>query len=80
MQRDPVGELVAATFRELGGVEPQGVSRTAVLEKGFFAGLQFRSGHLRAVWFAESGIVKFYGANGRLARKIKVDERAKGAA
>ncbi len=80
MQRDPVGELVAATFRELGGTEPQGVSRTVFHEKGFFAGFQFRSGDLRAVWFAESGIVKFYGANGRLARKVSVDERARGAA
>jgi hypothetical protein len=80
MQRDPVGELVTATFRELGGAEPHGMSRTAFVEKGFFAGFQFRSGDLRAVWFAESGIVKFYGTNGRLARKIKVGERAKGAA
>ncbi len=80
MQRDRVGELVAATFRELGGREPQGLSRTAFIEKGYFAGLQFRSGDLRAIWFAESGIVKFYGANGKLARKAKVDEKAKGAA
>jgi hypothetical protein len=80
MQRDPVGELVAATFRELGGGDPLSVSRTAFIEKGFFAGFQFRSGDLRAVWFAESGIVKFYGANGKLAKKATVDGRAKGAA
>lgn len=80
MQPDRVGEVVAATFKELGGAEPQGVSRTVLLEKGFFAGFQFRSGDLRAVWFAESGIMKFYGTDGKLARKVKVDEKAKGAA
>jgi hypothetical protein len=80
MQRDRVGQFVAATFRELGGVEPQSMSRTAFVEKGFFAGFQFRSGDLRAVWFAETGILKFYGANGKLTRKTKVDEKTKGAA
>ncbi len=43
--------MVVATFKELGRIEPQSVSRTAFLEKGFFAGLQFGAGNLRAIWY-----------------------------
>ncbi len=80
MNPDSVAQLVAATFSELSGSEPSSITRSVVLEKGFFAGFQFRAGNLRAVWFAESGIVKFCDANGKLLRKVKMDERAKGAA
>jgi len=80
MNPDPITQLVTATFSELSGTEPPSITRSVALEKGFFAGFQFRSDGLRAVWFAESRIVKFYDAAGKLVRKVSADERAKGAA
>jgi hypothetical protein len=81
MQPDPVGEVVQATFQELGGAPPESITRSVLLDKKTFAGFQFHCGGLRAVWLAESEIVKFYDAGGKLLRKVSmVDERAKGAA
>ena len=43
-------------------------------------GYQFRCGDLRAMWFADNGMIKSYGADGTLVRKIDPQEQMKKAA
>ncbi len=80
MQPDALDQLVAATFAELGGGEAQSLTRTILVRKGFFVGYQFRCGENRAVWFADTGEIKFHDANGKLVRKIDPQEQMKKAA
>jgi hypothetical protein len=80
MQHDAIIQLVTATFAELGAGDPQSFTPTILLREGFFVGYQFRCGELRAMWFADSNVLKFHGADGTLVRKIDPQEQMKKAA
>ena len=80
MQPDPVTQAVVATLAELGAVEPTSLVRTVLLRDGYFVGYQFCCGDRRAVWFVESGVIKFHDAQGKLLRKIDPREPLKKAA
>jgi hypothetical protein len=80
MQPDTITQLVAATFAELRTSDAEPITRTILVREGFFVGYQFRSGDLRAVWFADNGKIKSYDADGKLVRKIDPQEQLKKAA
>jgi DNA-binding transcriptional regulator GbsR (MarR family) len=80
MQFDPVTQAVVATLTELGAAEPTSLVRTVLLRDGYFVGYQFHCGDRRAVWFVESGVIKFHDAQGKLLRKIDPNESLKKAA
>lgn len=77
MQSDPLTTFVTTTFAELSAGDPQPLIRTILLQEGYFVGYQFRCGAIRAVWFADSGVVKFHSAGGALLRKVHLAERVK---
>jgi len=77
MLPDTLTTFVTTTFAELGAGDPQPLIRTILLREGYFVGYQFRCGTIRAVWFAESGVVKFHSAGGTLLRKVHLAEQGK---
>ena len=80
MQPDSISQLLATEFAHLGVVGPQSISRTAIFHGRYFVGYLFRCEDLRAVWFVDSGVIKFYDANRRPLREIKLDVEVKRAA
>ena len=80
MQPDSISQLLATEFAQLGVVGPQPVSRTEILHGRYFVGYLFRCEDLRAVWFVDSGVIRFYDANRRPLREIKLDVEVKRAA
>ena len=77
MQSDALTTFVTTTFAELGAGDPQPLIRTILLREGYFVGYQFRCGTIRAVWFADSEVVKFHSAGGALLRKVHLAEQVK---
>ena len=80
MQNDALTAFVTTTFAELGAGDPQPLFRTILLREGYFVGYQFRCGDIRAVWFADSDVLKFHGAGGTLVRKVNLAEQVNKAA
>jgi hypothetical protein len=80
MQPDPIIQAIIATLVELGADEPASLVRTVLLRDGYFVGYQFCCGERRAVWFVESGVIKFHDAQGKLLRKIDTSTPLKKAA
>jgi hypothetical protein len=80
MRPDPIYQLLAAEFARLGVAGPRPISRTAIFHGRYFVGHLFRCEQLRAVWFVDSGVVKFYDANRKPLREVKLDVRVRKAA
>lgn len=77
MRPDPILQLVMATFAELGAPDPQCTSRTVLIQDRYFLGYRFRCGDFQAVWFSDSGEIKFSDASGRTLRAISLKEQLK---
>jgi len=73
MQLEEILQHVGVTFRKLGADEGSEITRTVLLKDRYFVGYRFGCGGLRAVWFADSGVLKFHDAEGKLVRKIQLD-------
>ena len=80
MQPDSILQLLSAEFAQLGAVGTPFVRRTAIFHGRYFVGYLFRCEDLRAVWFVDSGVIRFYDANRRPLREIKLDAEVKKAA
>ena len=80
MQPDSISQLLASEFAQLGVVGPQPVSRTAIFHGRYFVGYLFRCEDLRAVWFVDSGVIRFYDRNRKPLLKIRLDVEVKKAA
>jgi hypothetical protein len=80
MQPDSVLPLVAAEFANLGVVDPWSITHTAIVRDRYFVGYLFRCEDLRALWFIDGGVIKFYGADRTPLRRIKLSDLAKRAA
>ena len=80
MQPDAVTPVVVATFAELGAAEAEPITRTILLQDRYFVGYQFHCGDMRAVWFADRGVIKFHDAAGKLVRRVESQEQVKKAA
>ncbi len=80
MQPDSVSQILATAFGELGVVDPQPGDRTAIFHDRYFVGYLFRCGDLRAVWFVDTGVIKFYDADRKPLRTMKLWGQARRAA
>ena len=80
MQRDSILQLLTEEFAQLGAAGVEHVTRTAIFHGRYFVGHLFRCEDLRAVWFVDSGVVKFYGPSRTVLRKVPLYEEGKRAA
>lgn len=76
MQSDPLDELIAATFAELGAGDAP-IIRTLLLKDRYFVGHCYRCGDLRAVLKHDSTAVEFFDGGGRLVRAVSLPSREK---
>lgn len=53
---------------------PDEVCETILIRDGFYCGRRFSLGRLRAVWFLEEQVVKFYGEDGEFSSVSHVDQ------
>lgn len=65
-----VRRFVRSTFEEL-GAPVSTVEETVLLRGGHYCGRRFRAGTLVAIWFSDENELKFYGANGGVARVFR---------
>jgi len=80
MNLDSIQRLLKMEFTQLGVVGLHPIRHTPILHGHHFVGHLFRCKDLRAVWFADSGVVKFYGPNRTVLRKVPLYEEGKRAA
>lgn len=50
-------------------------TESVLIQEGYVFGRQFRYEGVRAIWFAEEGVVKLHGDNGRLLRNLTVADQ-----
>jgi len=72
-QLEAIREVVTQTFAEYAPEEME-VSETVLIRNGFYCGRCFRGEAVRAVWFAEENVVKFYGEEGQFLDTRCVDD------
>jgi len=65
--------LVSETFVAHGADPNEECYETLLVRNGFYCGRCFSLNDLRAVWFAEENVIKFYGRNGEFLRSLAVD-------
>jgi len=68
-----VRSLVASTFAELGLSEAEAPRETLLVCGGTYCGRRFRTDEGQAVWFFEENEVKFYAADGSIARVLQLE-------
>jgi hypothetical protein len=68
-----VRQLVATTFTELGTCDTEQFRETLLVCGGSYCGRRFQAEDGQAVWFFEENQVKFYAADGSLARVVQLD-------
>jgi hypothetical protein len=61
------------TFAELGVADDQAVRETLLVCGGNYCGRRFKADEGQAVWFFEENQVKFYAADGSIARVLQVE-------
>ncbi|MDX1948569.1 MAG: hypothetical protein SFU86_24495 [Pirellulaceae bacterium] len=66
-----VRRLVATTFADLGVAEPEQFRESILIRDGSYCGRRFVSDSATAIWFIEENEVKFYRADGRVARVVE---------
>ncbi len=76
-QLEAIRDVVTKKFAEYASPEVE-FSESVLIREGFYCGRCFSSDALRAVWFAEEQIVKFYGGDGEFleARNVDTTEQA----
>lgn len=72
MRKDPLFQIVAATFAELGAGDAP-ISHTVLLRENYFVGHCFRCGDFRALRKPDSTVIEFFGADGQLLRTISLE-------
>jgi hypothetical protein len=65
---DQIRQSIAATLAELGCDSSAGLEEAILIRQGMYCGRRFQCPGGSAIWFAEENQIKFYGAEGRLAR------------
>jgi len=80
MNLDSIHRLLKMEFAQLGVVVAHPITHTPILHGRHFVGYLFRCKDLRAVWFVDSGVVKFYGPSRTVLRKVPLYEEGKRAA
>ncbi len=63
-QLEVIRNVVSRAFAEYSGSETE-FCETVLIRDGFYCGRCFTSAAIRAIWFAEESLVKFYGKDGQ---------------
>jgi hypothetical protein len=63
-QLEAIRDVVSRAFAEYSGFEAE-FCETMLIRDGFYCGRCFTCDAIRAVWFAEESLVKFYGEDGQ---------------
>ena len=73
LQLETIREIVLREFSQLGADEAD-FFETVLIRDGFYCGRCFTASDIRAVWFAEENLVKFYGKDGEYLDSRDVDQ------
>jgi hypothetical protein len=76
MPTDPLFELIAATFADLGAGDAP-IIRTLLLRDRYFVGHCYRCGDFHAVWKPDSTAIEFFGPEWQLVRAISLPNQEK---
>jgi hypothetical protein len=68
-----VRSLVTTTFAELGVADSDQVHESLLVCGGTYCGRRFKAEEGQAVWFFEENEVKFYTADGSIARVLQLE-------
>src|SRR5262245_29252798 len=63
---DIVRDTVRTAFAQQGLASCDDLSESIMIRDGYYCGRSFTCGGLRAVWFAEENLLKFFGHDNRL--------------
>jgi hypothetical protein len=80
MQSDSILQLLTDEFAQLGAAGVKHVTRTAIFHGRHFVGHLFRCEDLRAVWFVDTGVIRFYDARRTRLRELRLWQQANRAA
>lgn len=72
LQLEAIRAVVLHAFAEYTSAEAE-FFETVLIRDGFYCGRCFTCDKVRAVWFAEENIVKFYGQDGQFLDSRSVD-------
>jgi len=73
-QLEAIRDIVSKAFTEYCGSEVE-FCETMLIRDGFYCGRCFECDTIRAIWFAEESLVKFYGEEGQFleSRQLNAD-------
>jgi hypothetical protein len=73
-QLEAIRDVVSKAFTEYSGAEAE-FCETVLIRDGFYCGRCFTGDAIRAIWFAEESLVKFYGEDGQFleSRQFNAD-------
>ena len=74
LQLDAVRHVVLRTFADFTSPSSE-LFETVLIRDGFYCGRSFTCDDVRAVWFAEENVVKFYGSDGQFLQARGVSDR-----
>ncbi|HJN09666.1 MAG TPA: hypothetical protein QF564_13310 [Pirellulaceae bacterium] len=63
-QLEAIRDIVSSTFSEYSGAELE-CCETVLIRDGTYCGRCYTCDAIRAIWFAEENVVKFYGKEGQ---------------
>lgn len=72
-QLEAIREIVSRTFAEYTSDDVE-FSESVLIRDGFYCGRRFISDSIRAVWFAEDNVIKFYGKDGAFLMSHRADD------
>ena len=73
---EQIREIVRTHFAAHGVATFGDFSESILIRDGFYCGRSFASGGLRAVWFVEENLLKFFDRDNRLLQSQMVDEES----
>lgn len=77
-QLDVIRDVVTQTFVEYTSPDVE-FCESVLIRDGFYCGRRFTSDAVRAVWFAEDNVVKFYGKDGQFLVSRDINDITDGA-
>ena len=71
-QLEAIRDVVSKAFAEYQGAEAE-FSESVLIRAGIYCGRSFTCDAIRAIWFAEENLVKFYGEDGQFLDSRQVN-------
>ncbi len=72
-QLELIRDVVTNTFAEYDSSESD-FSESVLIREGFYCGRCFNGEQIRAIWFAEENVVKFYAGDGQFLTSHRIAE------